>query len=344
MKNFNFITFLFILTISFGTTSCISYRKFEEEKQRREKCETDYKDLKNQNQNLLTQVTELASKNNEIQKRLSALEKDTSITGFSLRNMSKQYDKINALNKELIAQLEKLQAGNLEETKKISGQLQLTQEELLKKEEALKKLETELASKKINLDKLSEELASAQIDIKKKEKKLEELQSILNKKDSVVNALKTKVSEALYGFENKGLTVNIKNGKVYVSLENTLLFASGKWDVDPKGVEALKKLARVLETNPDINILVEGHTDNIPYKGSGDIKDNWDLSVKRATAIVKILLEKSKIDPKRLTAAGRSEYVPIDPNNTPEARAKNRRTEIILTPKLDELFQILETN
>ncbi len=335
---------IIILSLIIITSSCIPARQFEEEKNRREKCETEAKDLKNQNQDLQTQVTELTSRNNEIQKRLLALEKDTSITGVSLRNMSRQYDKINSLNQELISQLEKLKAGNIEETKKISGQLQLTQEELLKKEEALKKLESELALKKSNLDRLSDELSLAQADLKKKEVKLDELQSILNRKDSVVNSLKNKVSSALYGFENKGLTVDIKNGKVYVSLENTLLFASGKWNVDPKGVEALKNLAGVLETNTDINVLVEGHTDNVPYRGGGDIKDNWDLSVKRATSIVKILVENSEIDPKRLTAAGKSEYIPIEPGNTPEARAKNRRTEIILTPKLDELFQILETN
>lgn len=335
---------LIILSISIVAVSCIPARQFEEEKKRREKCETEAKDLKNKNQDLQTQVTELTSRNNEIQKRLTALEKDTNITGVSLRNMSRQYDKINLLNQELIAQLEKLQAGNIEETRKISGQLQLTQEQLLKKEEELKKLESELALKKTNLDRLSDELLLAQADLKKKEVKLDELQSILNRKDSVVNALKNTVSNALYGFENKGLTVNIKNGKVYVSLENTLLFASGKWNVDPKGVEALKNLAGVLETNTDINVLVEGHTDNVPYRGSGDIKDNWDLSVKRATSIIKIIVENSKIDAKRLTAAGRSEYAPIEVGNTPEARAKNRRTEIILTPKLDELFQILETN
>ena len=122
------------------------------------------------------------------------------------------------------------------------------------------------------------------------------------------------------------------------------MFFSGRYEVGEKGKEALKKLAKVLEDDPDINILIEGHTDDVPYKGSGQLKDNWDLSVMRATAIVKILINSSKIDPARLMAAGRSKYVPVDPANTPEARAKNRRTEIILTPKLDELFEILEMN
>jgi chemotaxis protein MotB len=123
-----------------------------------------------------------------------------------------------------------------------------------------------------------------------------------------------------------------------------LLFASGSVKVDPKGVDALKKLALVLGVNKDVNVLIEGHTDNVPYKGSGGIKDNWDLSVVRATSIVKILLDNGEIDANRLIAAGRGEFSPIDLANTPEARKKNRRTEIILTPKLDELFKILETN
>ena len=138
--------------------------------------------------------------------------------------------------------------------------------------------------------------------------------------------------------------MNKKNGKVYVSLDNSLLFTSGSYDVEAKGTEVLKKLAKVLEQNQDINIVVEGHTDNVPLKGSGDIRDNWDLSVKRATSVVKIITTSSKVDPKRLTAAGRSEYLPLDVSNTTDGRKKNRRIEIILTPKLDELFELLESN
>ena len=143
------------------------------------------------------------------------------------------------------------------------------------------------------------------------------------------------------GFENNGLTIEQKNGKVYVSLEESLLFALGKYEVDVKGVEVLKKLAVVLEQNPDINITVEGHTDDIPYRGSGDIQDNWDLSVKRATSVLKIITDNSKVDPTRLTAAGRGEYIPLDKANTKEGRQKNRRTEIILAPNLDELYEFL---
>ena len=127
-------------------------------------------------------------------------------------------------------------------------------------------------------------------------------------------------------------------------MDESLLFSSGKTAVEPKGIEALKNVAKVLEQNADINILVEGHTDDVPMAGKGEIKDNWDLSVIRATSVTKIILQNSKTDPKRITSAGRGEFFPLDPAKTPEARKKNRRTEIILTPKLDELLKVLESN
>ena len=155
-----------------------------------------------------------------------------------------------------------------------------------------------------------------------------------------MKALRQKVSDALLSFQGNGLTVSMKNGKVYVSLEERLLFESGSTIVDSKGVDALRNIAKLLEKENDINVLVEGHTDNVPIK-SATIKDNWDLSVLRATSIIRIIMANSKIDAKRLTAAGKGEFFPIDKANTPEARRKNRRTEIILSPKLDELFEIL---
>jgi chemotaxis protein MotB len=135
----------------------------------------------------------------------------------------------------------------------------------------------------------------------------------------------------------------MKNGKVYVSLDEKLLFKSASWDIDANGRNALKKLAGVLERNPGIQITIEGHTDNVPYNpGSGQLKDNWDLSVKRATTVVRVLLEGTKIDPKRLTASGRSEYIPVEASNTSDARQKNRRTEIVLTPDLTELYRLID--
>ncbi|MPN02870.1 putative lipoprotein YiaD [bioreactor metagenome] len=153
--------------------------------------------------------------------------------------------------------------------------------------------------------------------------------------------LRNKLTIALKGFENNGLTIVEKDGKIYVSMDESLLFASGSWTVNAKGKDALMKLSNVLAENQDISITVEGHTDNVPYKGSGQVKDNWDLSVMRATSVTKIILDNKSVDPKRITSAGRGEYFPIDPANNSEARQKNRRTEIILTPNMDEFMKIL---
>jgi len=153
--------------------------------------------------------------------------------------------------------------------------------------------------------------------------------------------LKNAISKALTNFEGKGLTVEQRNGKVYVSMENKLLFQSGSWAVGSQGKQAVKQLGDVLAENPEIAILIEGHTDNVPYKGNDQLSGNWDLSTKRATAIVKILKENAAIHPENLTAAGRGEFAPIATNDTPEGKAKNRRIEVILTPKLDEISKLL---
>jgi chemotaxis protein MotB len=228
-------------------------------------------------------------------------------------------------------------AGSEKDNASLSSKLQGTQEQLLKKQDELNLIEAKLNRQQQDLDALSAQL-------KLREARVNELESILKNKDQATADLKKKLQDALFNFENKGLTITQKNGKVYVSMDESLLFASGKTAVEPKGVEALKNVAKVLEQNPDINILVEGHTDDVPMKGNGDIKDNWDLSVMRATSVTKILLQNSKTDAKRITSAGRGEYFPIDASKTAEARKKNRRTEIILTPKLDELLKVLDNN
>ncbi len=194
-----------------------------------------------------------------------------------------------------------------------------------------------------NLNMSKTQIDRLNADLKAREQRLAELQRILDEKDKAVNALRAKVSSALLGFNDKDLTINVRNGKVYVSLAEQLLFQSGSTKVDPKGVDALRKLAAVLKEQQDVNVLVEGHTDDVPIaRGTVGMQDNWDLSVLRATEITRILAN-AGVDPTRVTPSGRSLYVPLDATKTREARQKNRRTEIILTPKLDELFQILET-
>jgi chemotaxis protein MotB len=193
-----------------------------------------------------------------------------------------------------------------------------------------------------NLNMSKSQIDKLNADLDAREKKLAELQRILDEKDKAVKNLRARVSSALLGFNDKDLTVQVRNGKVYVSLAEQLLFNSGSTKVDPKGVEALKKLAQVLKEQQDVNVVVEGHTDDVPVaKGTVGMQDNWDLSVLRATEITRILTD-AGVSAERVTPSGRSLYVPLETSKTKEARQKNRRTEIILTPKLDELFQILE--
>jgi chemotaxis protein MotB len=180
-------------------------------------------------------------------------------------------------------------------------------------------------------------------DLQKREARLKEVEDILRKRDEATNALKEKLQKALLGFQQSGLTVDIRNGKVYVSLADKLLFPSGSIVIDEKGKAALKQLAVVLNKEPDINIAVEGHTDDKKVINLGQIKDNWDLSVLRATSVTRYMTETENIDPVRLTATGKGQFQPIDPAPTAEARTKNRRIEIVLSPKLDELYNLINT-
>jgi chemotaxis protein MotB len=192
-----------------------------------------------------------------------------------------------------------------------------------------------------NYDASSSKVTQLAGDLLKREARLKEVEEILKKRDDATNALRDKLSKALLGFQESGLSVDIKNGKVYVSLTDKLLFPSGSIVIDDKGKQALKQLAVVLNKEQDINIAVEGHTDDKKIKNLGQIKDNWDLSVLRATSVSRYLTEVEKVDPHRVTATGKSEFQPIDPAQTPEALAKNRRIEIVLTPKLDELYNLI---
>jgi chemotaxis protein MotB len=323
--------------MSLTYVSCVPARKYEEEQALKKQYKDSLYTERNFSKNCKEQLASETAKNADITKQIIGLQKDTAIIGSNYRNLTSKYDKLNQINEQLLAQISKLTQNANNENTKLVGQLQMTQEELLKKEDALKKLQMELELKKKSLDEL-------QLELDKRAARIKELEELLKKKDDAIKDLKKKVSDALVGFEGNGLTVTQKNGKIYVSMDESLLFASGSTKVEAKGVEALKKLAKLLEQNIDINVMVEGHTDDVPMKGTGEIKDNWDLSVVRATSVVKIMLSGATIDPKRITAAGRGEFFPIEYAKTPEARKKNRRTEIILTPKLDDLFKMLETN
>lgn len=202
---------------------------------------------------------------------------------------------------------------------------------------------TKLRSNSSNeINKLSGNLNKISEDLKKREQRLKEVEEILRKRDEATNQLKAKLQEALLGFTKNGLTVEIKNGKVYVSLTDKLLFPSGSIIIDEKGKQALTQLAAVLKQQPEINIAVEGHTDSQKINNLGQIKDNWDLSVLRSTSVVRFLTEEQKVESVRMTATGKGQFQPLGSNATADSRSKNRRIEIVLSPKLDELYDLIK--
>lgn len=328
--------FLLLIPVSLAVVSCVPSRMHNELKAKKAACDKENEELKAANLQLTTKMGELQAMVDDLKSRVAALEADTAVSGAGWREAKENYDRINAQYQALLKDGPNA-LSNAEATKKLIRDLQKTQEELQRKEDELNKKAKVLAEKEASLQSVSGELDA-------KNRRLAELERILAAKDSAANALRNAVANAMLGYKDKGLSVEMKNGKVYVMMEERLLFATGSIVVDPKGVEALHDLGAVLEKNPDISILIEGHTDNVPMKGAGEIKDNWDLSVMRATSVVKILLTQSKVSPLRLTAAGRGEFVPVDKANTAEARKKNRRIEIILTPRLDEILKLLETH
>lgn len=327
---------LLFIPVCMAFVSCVPSRMHNELKAKKAACDEENEGLKAANLQLSTRQAELQSMVDELKSKLAALESDTAIAGVALRSAKESYEKVNAQYQALLKDGPNA-ASNAEATRKLIRDLQQTQEELQRKEDELTKKARTLGEKEASLKEISGELDA-------KNRRLAELEQMLAAKDSAVKALRNSVSNALLGYKDKGLTVEMKNGKVYVMMEERLLFATGSTVVDPKGVEAIRDLGKVLETNTDINILIEGHTDNVPMKGTGEIRDNWDLSVMRATSVVKILLSNSKVNPLRLTAAGRGEFMPVDKANTADARKKNRRIEIILTPQLDEILKLLETH
>lgn len=334
MRRIYFLLFIAAI-VSFTAVSCVSGRKYKT-------LQDTSTGFMNERDDFKTKNIELEMANREMESKMAQMEKDMASVkeeiAKAIGERDKAADELNKLTSkynDLQNAQEELVRGNVKETQKLLAELQTAQDNLQKKEDLLRQLEETLDTKKASLDELTYEL-------EKRNSRLLELEKILDTQKQIVQDLKNKVSEALLGFENNGLTVTMKDGKVYVSLDEKLLFKSASWDIDANGKNALKKLAGVLEKNPGIQVTIEGHTDNVPYNPTGgQLKDNWDLSVKRATTVVRVLLEGSKIDPKRLTAAGRSEYVPVDNRTTADARQKNRRTEVVLTPDLSPLYDMI---
>jgi len=307
----------FILACLF--LSCVSKKKYDDLVAQKISTEASLAERSGQLDQATTELKDL-------QEKLAKLKEDTTNLGIDKRSarerlaaLEKEHEQINALYKNLVTSSGKLNRD-------------LTQQQ------------QELLAIQANLEKIRRVNDSLSVNLADREKKVMELEQVLANKEKAVQDLKNKISNALLNFKDGDITVKVKNGKVYVSLAEQLLFGSGSIQVDSKGVTALQQLAKAIKDQRDINILVEGHTDNVPIsKKSQYMQDNWDLSVMRATAITKILT-KAGVSSSQITPSGRGEYSPLATNDTPQNKQKNRRTEIIITPNLDELFKILESN
>lgn len=302
-----------VLLIVALSTSCVSKKIYNE-------LENKFTDLKKENRTLSDENSDLLQAKNQLQ-----LEQD-------------------ALNTEL-SKVKSERDKWLADYGALSNKMDVMQESY----DALEKNSNEALKTNMNknrdllsqLDAKGKALAIEQERLSKSAQRLQELESLIAAKEATMKKLKETLSNALNSFEGKGLTVEQKNGKVYVSMENKLLFNSGSWAVGSEGKKAVVELGKVLGDNPDISVLIEGHTDDDRFSASGPIADNWDLSTKRATAIVAILSENKNINKQNLTAAGRGEFSPLASNSSAEGKAKNRRIEIILTPRLDEIAEML---
>lgn len=271
-----------------------------------------------------------AKKFNASQLALQSARNDSASLADKVKNQQTaiaQLQQEGAIQKQTIDS----QAQQIEEQRKQMG---IMSQQMADLKDKITQLQADAANKQSLLSKSKQELINQQV-------KLEHLQALMDKQKKAIEEIRKKMTDALVGFKSNELSVAIKNGKVYVSLQENLLFPSGSAVVNPKGKEALGKLAEVLNQNPDITVNIEGHTDSIPIRGK--YQDNWDLSLARAASIVRILTSDYGVDPVRVTASGHSQYDPVQTNSTPEGRALNRRTDIVLSPKLDELYKLLQT-
>ena len=309
-----------VVMITLLLTACVSPKVYKD-------LETKYGVLKDQNKELLAENEELLKGKNQALSQLDQLQAEYDKTLAERDKLQHDYNAAKTNLDNLKASYDALEANS---SAAIAENVQKNRELLAQLEAKEQALETESG----RLEKLRQELEA-------RSNRVAELENVIAAKDAAMNQLKDAISRALTDFEGKGLTVEQRDGKVYISMENKLLFQSGSWAVGSNGRQAVKQLGSVLAENPDIAILIEGHTDNVPYKGNSQLSGNWDLSTKRATAIVNILRENPLINPENLTAAGRGEYAPVASNETADGKAKNRRIEVILTPKLDEISKLL---
>ncbi len=318
------------LLLAPALNSCVTAKKYDDLQARQQSDTQGKADAERQLRNATTELKKSSDELAQQRLDIKRLTTDSAQNGTAYRRTRDLYHELNDSYDKLLKNSDRALASKSSDYNQVA-------KDLAKREAELGTLETSLQKSKTDNDRLA-------ADLKTREARLSELTQALADKDKAVNDLKARVSKALLSFNGKDLQVRLKDGKVYVSLSEQLLFKSGSTKVDPKGQDALKTLATVLQEQKDVNVVVEGHTDNVPIlRGTAGLSDNWDLSALRATEIAR-LLTTSGVAPERVTASGRSQYVPIAANDSPANKALNRRTEIILTPKLDELFSILDSN
>ena len=321
MKNsFSILQFFIVLLL---ISACVPAKKYKDLLEREKVCSEELAKFKKSSGEYESLSKDLQTKFANASRDLSKLIQDTTALGGKYRLLQRDYGIIDGEYKSLQKSFDKLKNLSAKETAELQNQLEAKNNELQIKEDALLKLDQELKEKQRLLI--------------EREKRVNELEEAIRKKDSAVQLLKAKVANALRGFENQGLSVVQKNGKIYVSLEAKLLFKSGSTFVEEEGVRALVELGKALESEKDLEIIVEGHTDTDKLSSSVSPKNNWELSVLRATSVVQILLNNSSMTPSQIMAGGRGEFLPIDESD----KAKNRRIEVIISPNLNELFEII---
>ncbi|MFW5889867.1 MAG: OmpA family protein [Marinilabiliaceae bacterium] len=337
-----------VLLFAILLSGCVPLKQFNDLEEANKELSSEVDDLSSSNELLEGRNEELKALADKLKDQVSELTADTLQKSRELNGCRDDLQKKREEYNQLLSQLRD-QTG-AESSEELLEHLQQLQEDLQEREDSLIQSERTLEARKRDLEKSEAELSRAKADLEETREELEsknqrliELEEALAQKDSASNALRKAVSDALMGFDQDQLQVHIKNGKVYVSMEEKLLFGSGSYQVSSEGASALREVGKVLADQKDINIMIEGHTDPVPYQ-SGRLLDNWDLSVKRATSVTRILLENTEIEPSRVIAAGRGPHVPVTSNDSEAGRRKNRRTEIILTPKLEQVLDILETH
>jgi len=312
-----------ISLVVLNATACVSSKLYQELEGKYSQLKTDYDELSLSNDSEIDLKKDFQNQLSFLKQTFENVKSERDQLESDLNSLKKNYANLNAAYSALEQNSSKVLEENSQKNRGLLQQLDAKEKALSLENDRLMRLEA---------------------DMQERSERITELEALIAAKDQAMNDLKNAISKALTDFEGKGLTVEQRNGKVYVSMENKLLFKSGSWAVNSQGRNAIVQLGNILAENPDIAVLIEGHTDNVPFSNQGQISNNWDLSTKRATAIISILAENKDISLENLTAAGRSEYSPVDSNDTNEGKAKNRRIEVVLTPKLDEISKLLNKN